>query len=330
MDIGAPLIGGTLHAVVGFLVALVALPVARAAAPWLGLVDSQARDRAGQPVPRSGGVAIALGWAAACLLVGGDDLGILAVLGLGAFAIGLHDDLVKSSPRLRLALLALLAVGAAVAGFRVDSVLLPGIGSVPLGVLAIPLSAAWILGATVAFDVIDGLDGLASALVVVAGLGLMLTGGGGVGGAAAGALVGACAALLFFNLPPASIYMGDNGSNLVGFVVGATSLVALDSGGSFLLLPGLLLIAVPIVDAAIAVARRATRGDLFGSDQEHLHHRLLRSGRPPIQALALMLIVATACATIAVVMAHVDAATVLLPIAGAALGWLAWEARVRR
>ena len=330
MEIGAPLIGGTLAAVIGFLVALVALPLARAAAPWPGLVDAGARDRAGRPLPRSGGVAIALGWAIAYLLASDGELRVLVVLGLAAWAIGLHDDLVKSSPRLRLALLSLLALAAAIAGLRVDAVVLPWLGTVALGALAIPLSAAWILGATVAFDVIDGLDGLAGGLALVAGLGLMLLGGGGAGACAAGAMVGACGAFLLFNRPPASLYMGDNGSNLVGFVVGASLLIGLDSDEGFGVLPAGLLIAVPILDAGIAVFRRATGGDLFAADQEHLHHRLLSSGRSPMQALTLLLIVAAGCATIAVAQVHVAAGAVLLPLAVAALGWLLWEARVSR
>ena len=329
MDIGPPLIGGTLPAVVGFLVALVALPAVRAWAAWPGLVDPIERDAWGRPLPRSGGVAIALGWSVACLVGGGDELRPLVLLGLGAFAIGLHNDLVRSSPKLRLGLLAALSVAVAAVGFRVETVQLAGVGSLPLGVLAVPLSAAWILGTTVAFDLIDGLDGLAGSLAVIAGLGLMMIDGGS-GAAAAAALVGATAAFLLFNRPPASIYMGDNGSNLLGFVIGVGSLAALDGEGGFGLLPALLLVAVPVLDAATATLRRFRRGDLFGADLEHLHHRLRSSGRSPLEALGRVGTVAAGCATVAVLLTEVDAATVLLPLAAAGLGWLLWEARVRR
>jgi len=278
------------------LLTLLFVPVARAAARGR-IVDSDERDADGRPMTRAGGLAMTAGWALALLWVGGADAWPVVGMAGVAVAVGLHDDLTKSSPRWRLAVLAALALNATSFGFRVDVVALPGGGTLALGALAVPLSMLWILGANVAFDFIDGLDGLAAGLAAIACVGLLLAGAGGVAALAAAAMAGACAAFLAFNRPPASAYMGDNGSNLLGFVVGCVTLAGLrDPVGAFPVTAGLLLIAVPVLDGAFAVARRATAGpDLFASDRQHLHHRLLR-GRSPGQALFVLLAAAALCA----------------------------------
>lgn len=319
----------TLPAVVAFLVTLLALPVAIGLAPWPGLVDPVDRDRDGHPIARSGGLAIAIGWATGVLLLVGTEALPLVLAGLAVLAIGLHDDLTRSSPRLRLTVLAVICFGAALAGVRVEAAHLPGLGPVHLGVLGLPLSAAWILGTTVIFDFIDGLDGLAGSLAGLAGLGLLL-GGVGIGGVAAGALVGATGAFLLLNRPPAQLYMGDNGSNLVGFLVGAITLMALDRGGGFEVLPALLMISVPLLDGVTTILRRLSRGDLFGADLEHIHHRLVDAGRPAGRALAVMSAAAAVCSVVGVAMCRWRPAIVLVPLAVAGLALLWRAARVSR
>ncbi len=325
---GATLIDATLPALIGFCVALVALPLARGWAAWPGLVDPVERDHSGRAMPRTGGVAIALGWGGACAAVAWTELWPLLVFALLALGLGLHDDRVRSSPRLRLGVLAILSVGVTLAGLRVDALYVPGSDPIALGWLAIPLSAAWVLGTTVAFDLVDGLDGLAGALAVIAGIGLMATGSG-AGALAAGGLAGATGAFLLFNRPRASVYMGDNGSNLVGFVVGASTLAAMGGEGGFRPLVAALFIAVPLLDTVTATLRRLRRGDLFRADLEHLHHRLA-ARLSPWKALGVLSTVAVGCATVGWLLTRVDAAPVLLPLAAAGLGWLLWEARVRR
>lgn len=251
-------------ALTAFLTTAFCVPLVRG----LPVVDPSDVDASGRPMPRAGGLALLLGLAVPLVWWRGAEVTHLAVLA-AAYAIGLHDDLRDSSPKVRLGMLAALATVAAawmgglprvsVLGFAVD-----------VGPLAVPLAAAWILGCTVAFDFADGLDGLAAGLVLVAGGGLYLAHAGAEGLI----LAGAAGAFLLWNRPRASIYMGDAGSNLLGFAVGLMMVLGLRDGAAFPLLAGLLLVAVPVADTAISLARRAGAGDLFAGDTDHLHHRL--------------------------------------------------------
>ena len=315
---------------------LIGLP-ASLAGLWLGrrleLVDSLQRDPDGRPIPRAGGVAILLTW----LAVSAPQLQAQTawVLGLSAaaWAMGLHDDFTKSSPRLRLAILVGLSLTAAALGIRIEAVVIPGSGApLALGVLAIPLSAAWILGTTVAFDFIDGLDGLASGLVLLACGGLLLIGGDASELALVAGLAGATAAFHTVNHPPARAYMGDNGSNMLGFALGSLSLlICTEASGAFLAAPALLLIAVPVLDATLTLARRAgSTKSVFSSDTGHIHHRLLLGGHSTRQALSLLLLAAASCAAAGVALATraESGVTLLLWAAVAAsLGYLLWEVR---
>ena len=298
--------GDSLHWTASFLIAasigLAAIPVARE----LGrrrLVDREARDRHGRRVPRSGGVGVAVAWAAGLVLVGGVHGTTAALVGLAAFAlvVGLHDDRFDSSPRWRLAVLGALALNAAAFGLQADVVALPGGAVVELGIFAVPLSALWIVGATVAFDFIDGLDGLAAGLTVVTAGAVAVLAAPGDLALAAGALAGAAGASFVLHRPPATVHLGDNGSNFVGFVCGCLTLTAVrtPAGDAFPAVVGLLLIAVPVLDAALAMTRRSRAPDLFAGDRDHLHHRLAdRHGTG--RALTLMLGSGAACAAAAV------------------------------
>lgn len=278
------------------LLALLLVPLARA---WPPIVDAVERAPSGRPMPRTGGLALLVAWAVPVLWVDGLAAAPLVGLGAAAFALGLHDDLCDSSARARTTLLAVLALAAAGWMGGVEAVALPGLGSVSLGAAGVPLAAAVILATNVGFDFVDGLDGLAGGLGLVAAGGLVAVGGG----TDAAALVGATAGFLVFNRPRASIYMGDSGSNLLGFVVGVGLVqhARLDDG-AFGLLPAGLLVLVPALDTSLALLRRTRSGaGLFAGDQEHLHHRLAAKWGPS-GALAGLLGGAAAAAVVAVLL----------------------------
>ncbi|MEE2829002.1 MAG: MraY family glycosyltransferase [Myxococcota bacterium] len=272
----------------GLLTSIAARPLGR----WTGLVDSRERDTQGRPLSRMGGSALLVAWCVGIAAGGALSASLLTLVACGsaAWLLGLHDDFTDSSPRLRLAVLALLATAAAALGLRAESIALPGLGPVALGFAAIPLSALWILGTTVAFNFIDGLDGLALGLGFLTVGGLLLLAGTGVWAVPLAALLGAQLGVLCLNRPAASLYLGDNGSNLLGFVIGTLLIAGLQEGGSFPALAALLLIALPVTDAGMTMLRRARSGDsLFQSDLGHLHHRLLGAGQSRWTALLLLL-----------------------------------------
>ena len=155
---------------------------------------------------------------------------------------------------------------------------------IDLGILALPFTAFWLLGAINSLNLIDGMDGLLGSIGVIIALTLAamaVSGGQWATAAIATALAGALLAFLCFNFPPASIYLGDCGSMLVGLVVGVLALHSSLKGPATVALaaPAALFI-IPIFDSATAIVRRKLTGrSIYSTDRGHLHHVLLRSGR---------------------------------------------------
>jgi len=274
---------------------LVATGLACRIAPRVGLLDRPdgVRKLHQVPVPLGGGVAVFAAFVVVLLAAGFVPLGswrpgrgFWTILGrlLPAAAVivalGLADD--RRGLRGRQKLLGQLAAAATlvVGGLWIGNLRLFGL-DIDLGLLALPFTLFWILGAVNAINLLDGLDGLAGTVgVILAGaVGLMagLTGRGEVALVAftfAGALVG----FLRFNFPPARIFLGDAGSMLIGLVVGTLAVEASLKGPGTLLVAGPLAVwLVPALDTALAIVRRTLTGrSIYTTDRGHLHHRLLK------------------------------------------------------
>jgi len=244
------------------------------------------------PTPRTGGVAIILSMLAACVpVVVLGDLGASALLrpavllGAALFVglVGLADDVVSLSVRARLAAQAAAALILCAAGIRVDTIVVPGVGTLHLGVFAVPLSVLWVLAVTNSVNLADGLDGLAAGVSGAGAVVLVLFAGqtGQPIAAAMGlALLGALAGFLVFNSHPASIFMGDCGSLFVGFTLAGLGLLTAGSAASAVGLGALALaLSVPLFDTFFSILRRVLeRRSIFAPDRQHFHHRLLGLG----------------------------------------------------
>jgi UDP-GlcNAc:undecaprenyl-phosphate GlcNAc-1-phosphate transferase len=282
-----PLAAAAAAAVLALLAALAATPlVARAARRqgWLDHPDGRLKQHA-TAVPRVGGLAVygALGLglvAAAHPAWGAGGQGGPLFLAMGAvLLVGLADDLRGVGPPVKLAVEAAAAFGLCAQVGAVRAVSVPWLGPIELGVLAWPLTVIWLIGVSNAFNMIDGLDGLAagSGCVSASVLALLLLARGDPAAPVAAALGGALLGVLRSNRSPASIFLGGGGSLSIGFALGALALqgAANDAGEVSLALP-LLVLALPLADATLAVARRARDWrSLFAADRGHLHHRLL-------------------------------------------------------
>jgi UDP-GlcNAc:undecaprenyl-phosphate GlcNAc-1-phosphate transferase len=224
---------------------------------------------------------------------------------------GLIDDVLKISPRVKIAgqLVAAAAMAAEDVGVKVAQQLLAPIGEwignpglvwhIPLGPAGtIPVDvvywtgtaiiALFVLGACNASNLIDGLDGLLSGatsicafcLLIVA-LGLAVTDDGPLDSARVIlclALLGGCLGFLPHNFNPASIFLGDCGSLLLGYCTIAIILTLGDTGKTQLVLAGLMIYAVPIIDTTLAIFRRKMSGKkISDADDQHLHHMLRRA-----------------------------------------------------
>lgn len=270
-------------------------------------------DAARERVPRLGGIPVifattaALG--AAVLLPGTDDHLLMGMMAAGwlLFLAGLVDDLYDLRPLAKLAAQCAAAVVAYGFGFRVEEISFAG-ATADLGHLALPLTLLWIVGVTNAFNLIDGLDGLATGIAVVA-LGstfvvsLML--GHPAVATVCAALGGALLGFLRYNFRPARIFLGDSGSLFVGFMLAVLSVHgSTKSATAVLIAVPLLVLALPLLDTSLAIVRRWLRGKpVFGADERHLHHRLLAIGVTHVRAVVLLYVFAAALAAAGMVLA---------------------------
>lgn len=302
------------------LCAVILTPSVRAFAKTYGLVDSatSSRNIHTTPVPRIGGVAIvaaffapfvsllfvdssvALIFRAETTLIMGLIVGGVAITGLGLF-----DDLRGATAKSKLTVQVLVAIGLYFCGFKIGSISLPLLGTVPLGPLALPLTVAWIVGVTNAVNLIDGLDGLAGGVALIAVLTnfiLALTQGNVILAVMMACLAGSLLGFLLFNFNPASIFMGDTGSMFLGFVLAAVSLItSTKSGTAVSLLVPIVALGLPITDAMLAMARRTLMGrPMFSADKDHIHHQVMRlAASNQRRAVSILYLAAATCAACA-------------------------------
>jgi UDP-GlcNAc:undecaprenyl-phosphate GlcNAc-1-phosphate transferase len=206
----------------------------------------------------------------------------LLIGGVILVVLGFFDDLYVLSCYKKLAGQALAASIAIYFGFSIQSISLPFGNTVELGVLSLPLSLLWIIGIGNAINLIDGLDGLAAGVTIIIAMFIAVSAGLAANvylAALALVLVGATSGFLKYNLPPARIFMGDTGSQFLGFCLACLSIKAftVDSTGTHLaalILP----FAVPLTDTVIAIGRRLREGQHpFWADRKHIHHRLIET-----------------------------------------------------
>lgn len=242
------------------------------------------------------------------------------------FLIGFLDDLKAMGAKVKL--LGQFGVAAILYSFdfSIDKISNPfGEGSIMLGWWSFPITILWLVAIPNIINLIDGMDGLAS------GLGLFLCVTLGFIGHFAGlpvvvtlsvVMTGALAGFLYFNFPPAKIFLGDGGAYLIGFFIASVSLFSSQKGtivAAFLVV--FIALGVPILDTSFAIIRRAVRGvPIFRADAEHIHHRLILLGFSKTRALIAMYSVGLALSLIAISIFWIRGYS--LAIAGGALALL--------
>ena len=286
-----------------FLISLTAslfvTPVVRRLAQRLGWLDVPGGGRRVHEVavPRLGGVAVfgAVMLALAPLpfldnlvtrsLVG-QWQGLVAVLASSTlvFLFGVYDDLTGSSAKWKFVAQGAAAVLLYALGGRVEALTIPFVGSFALPpVLGFGVTLLWVVGISNAFNLIDGLDGLATGASLFAALvmlGVSLVNGHTLVTVISIALVGSLIGFLRYNFNPASIFLGDSGALFIGFLLAALSLTGTQKASTVVAVAiPLMAFALPVIDTGFAVARRFVSGKpLFEGDREHIHHKLLERG----------------------------------------------------
>ena len=274
-------------------------PVVRRLAERRGWLDvpSDGRRVHVKPVPRLGGVAVFLSVSAALMVLPlvdnlvtdaltEDRAKILAVLVSSTlvFAFGVYDDLAGASAKWKFLAQGLAGVVLYLMGGRIEALTIPFVGSFDLPpVLGLACTLVWVVGISNAFNLIDGLDGLATgaalfAAIVMLAVSLML--GHVLVTVVSLALVGALIGFLRYNFNPASIFLGDSGSLFVGFLLAALSVTSAQKASTAVAVAiPLMAFALPVIDTGFSIIRRFIGGKpLFDGDREHVHHVLLERG----------------------------------------------------
>lgn len=286
------------------LLALLLTPPWRRLCRRCGIIDppDDLRHLHPTPVPRAGGVPVLAAYLGSLALLAvsplspaslvQDALPVASIILPGTalvFAAGLADDIRGLKPWQKLVLQAIAASLVYRGGLRIASV---GGMTVPPW-LTFPLTLIWLAWCSNAFNLIDGMDGLAAGAGLFATLTILL--GAFLHGnmtlvLVAAPLAGALAGFLPYNFNPASIFLGDSGSLTIGFLLGCYAVLWSQKGPAALgMTAPLMALGLPLLETVVTIARRfLTRKPVFSADRGHIHYRLLASGLTPRRAVFML------------------------------------------
>lgn len=342
-----------LVASVAALVTAAVTPLVARLARRAGAVDRpDERKVHARPVPTMGGLAMLAGFVAAFAVAAfhpafdelftssSEPVGVLAGVVVIA-VVGVVDDVRGLRPEVKLAGQIVAALLPALLGVQLVYAWIPGLEVVTISSdLGLPLTLLFMVAMINAVNLIDGLDGLAAGVVAIAAAGFFAFTafiGGGVAESlpssaplVAAVLVGLCLGFLVHNRHPATVIMGDTGAMVLGLLlssagvayVGRTTAPSyVELAGSVPLLVPVLMLAIPFLDTAFAIVRRAMRGTGIGvADRGHLHHLLLSFGHSHRRAVVVLWYWSAVLAGAALAWALVSTTTLVAGTTAAVLG----------
>ena len=279
-------------------------PFIRLLAFKVGAVDNPNARRVNKvPMPTMGGLAIFLAFNVTNFLLLRkqypiEQLWALLLAECIILATGIIDDIYELKPRQKIYGITLAAlVVFFIAKIKMTTITLPFLGTVTLGWLSLPITLIWILAITNAVNLIDGLDGLSSGVTLISCLSLLmvfaLNGSPLIAIVLITALAGALVGFLPFNFSPAKTFIGDTGSNFMGFSLAIISILGVaKTYTALVLIAPIIILGMPIFDTIFAIFRRIIKGKsikaVFKPDKGHLHHKLMSKGYTQKQAVLIM------------------------------------------
>ena len=290
--------------VVAALIAAFATPFAIWGAPKIGVMDipKDSRRVHKKPMPRLGGAAIYLGMMISLAIYASQVRGVSVIM-LGCtmmFVLGLIDDIKTLKPIIKFAGQLLTASVVFALGVRITFVRITLIDYfidtdtfMFAGAIDYIVTVLWLVAITNSVNLIDGLDGLAAGISAISALCIAYVAyihGYVVPTMVMMAVAGSAFGFLPFNFHPAKIFMGDSGSQLLGFAIAAFSVAGTVKSATIMvvLMPALVL-GLPIFDTVMAIIRRTSRHQSIGTaDKEHLHHKIMKAGFGQRRAVLLM------------------------------------------
>ena len=316
-----------------FIVAFMATPYTIKIAKKVGAVDipKDKRRMHHRAMPKFGGPAVILGFLVSVIylliimsiegtinLFGGEEyilklVGIL--LGIVVIAItGIVDDTKTLKPLAKLAGQLIAAIIVVSFGVRIENISIPFITetfNISSAEISSLITIIWIVGVTNAINLTDGLDGLSSGITLISCVSLLiifaLNGSPLIAIVLVTALIGALLGFLPFNFAPAKTFIGDTGSNFLGFMVSIIAIlgVAKTYTAIVIVLP-VIVLGLPIIDVIFAIVRRIVKGKslkaVFQADKGHVHHKLVAKGFSQKQAVLILYGISAACGMFAIIL----------------------------
>lgn len=295
--------------IIAFVVTYLFVPISIKFAKKFNIMDNPKQDNRRVhkvATPRVGGIAIVAGMVVSLLIyflitLFTDNILDKRYLGyiLGGIIIvgmGFVDDLKNLRPLYKFLFQLLAGMVIYVFGISIAGIKIPFIypEMIDFGIWSFPITLLWVLGITNAVNLIDGLDGLAAGISAIASASLLMIFA--INGAPmeaviiAIALVGSTVGFLPYNFNPAKTFMGDTGSNFLGYTLATISIMGMAKGYTVLaIVAPLIIVGVPVFDMVFAVIRRlAHHQKITAPDKGHIHHRLLRHGFSQKQAVLIL------------------------------------------
>lgn len=299
--------------VIAFMVSYILTPYMARVGKKQNMIDMPSHRKIHEEaIPNLGGIVIFFGFLLSLLFVVQIEGQIKALLigGVIILLLGVVDDIVDLSPKHKFiiqmvpALIVITYNSDLINSFIVNQLKIFDL----LGYLLYPILIFWIVGVTNAINLIDGLDGLACGISLIALVTFLILGlrqNLEALSLISIALAGSILAFLKFNFYPAKIFLGDSGSTFAGFMLASIgALWVLNSGNTFFILIPIIILALPIVDTLFAIWRRY-RGHypIFQADKGHLHHRILTRGIAHKNVVFILWGISAICGVIALVLA---------------------------
>ena len=313
-----------------FIVAFMVTPYSIKIAEKIGAIDIPKDDRRmrKKSLPKFGGIAVISGFVISLIYLisvmyieGSINLfdenlyfKKLIGIGLGIIVItitGIIDDTKTLNPIQKLFGQVIAAIIAVAFGIQINNVNIPYVSSLGLSYeISIIATIIWIVAITNAINLIDGLDGLSSGIALISCVSLLiifaLNNSPMIAILMITSLIGALVGFLPFNFSPAKTFIGDTGSNFLGYILSIVSIlgVAKTYTAVVIALP-ILVLGLPIFDVTWAIIRRLIKGKsikaIFKADRGHLHHRLLAGGFSQKQAVLILYAISAALGLFAII-----------------------------
>ena len=316
--------------VLALIVSFMATPYSIKIAEKIGAIDIPKDDRRmrKKTMPKLGGIAVIAGFAVSTIYLisvmsieGSIDLFdenfyLKKLLGIGIGVIiiaitGIIDDTKTLKPWQKLFGQLLAAIIVVAFGVQIDNINIPYFTNLGLSKeVSIISTIIWIVGITNAINLIDGLDGLSSGIALISCVSLLiifaLNNSPMIAILVITSLIGALVGFLPFNFAPAKTFIGDTGSNFLGFILSIVSILGLAKTYTAVVIAlPMLVLGLPIFDVTWAIIRRFIKGKsikaIFQADKGHLHHRLVSKGFSQKQAVLVLYTISAALGIFAII-----------------------------